>query len=302
MKKHIIRMSSVLLISIGLLTQPVLAAPSWVQSGSQWYLEENGQRLLGWQKLGEKYYYLGSDGIMRKGWQYIDQDWFYLDEFGAMKTGWQRIDGNWFYLHEGGQMAKGWLQKDGDYFFLKEGGQMVVGWHRVGSVWYYFHEGGQMAKGWHQIAGRWYYFNENGNMLVGRQQINGATYFFTETGAWATADEQMLILVNEHRAAYGRAPLKANTALQSYANIRLAELAVSYSHTRPNGEQATTAILRDYGFQAGGENIAYGYPTVADVFAAWRASEGHNRNMLSTHFSEFAFATDGYYAVQLFSR
>lgn len=255
-------MSSVLLISIGLLTQPVLAAPSWVQSGSQWYLEENGQRLLGWQKLGEKYYYLGSDGIMRKGWQYIDQDWFYLYEFGAMKTGWQRIDGNWFYLHEGGQMAKGW----------------------------------------HQIAGRWYYFNENGNMLVGRQQINGATYFFTETGAWATADEQMLILVNEHRAAYGRAPLKANTALQSYAAIRLAELAVSYSHTRPNGEQTTTAILRDYGFQAGGENIAYGYPTVADVFAAWRASEGHNRNMLSTHFSEFAFATDGYYAVQLFSR
>lgn len=283
MKKRVWKLMVLIGLAYGILgTSTVWAETTWHQSNNQWHLLSNGTKLTGWQKVGTAWYYLGADGVMRTGWQQVGAQWFFLNEGGDMATGWQQIGGAWYYFHPGGDMATGWLELDGSYFFLNEGGDM--------------------ATGWKEEAGRWYYLGATGRMVTGRHTIDGKHYVFLSSGVAANNQEHMLVLVNEHRAANGRAPLSANTALQSYANIRLAELAVSYSHTRPNGEQATTAILRDYGFQAGGENIAYGYPTVEDVFAAWRASEGHNRNMLSTHFSEFAFATDGYYAVQLFSR
>lgn len=77
--------------------------------------------------------------------------------------------------------------------------------------------------------------------------------------------------------------------LERIAMQRAAELAVAFSHTRPNGESCFT-LFEDNEYTAAAENIAYGYDSAEDVFVAWKeddedhAGQGHRRNMLSGDF------------------
>ncbi|MCB6994382.1 CAP domain-containing protein [bacterium 210820-DFI.6.37] len=77
--------------------------------------------------------------------------------------------------------------------------------------------------------------------------------------------------------------------LEKVAMQRAAEIAISFSHTRPNGGTCYTAYS-DLGVSctAAAENIAAGYGTAAAVFAGWQetdeaySDQGHRRNMLSS--------------------
>lgn len=77
--------------------------------------------------------------------------------------------------------------------------------------------------------------------------------------------------------------------LERIAIRRAAEIAVSFSHTRPNGESCFTAVSN--GTRSWGENIAAGYPSAASVFAGWKETEedysgqGHRRNMLRSGYT-----------------
>ena len=96
--------------------------------------------------------------------------------------------------------------------------------------------------------------------------------------------------------------------LERIAMQRAAEIAVSFSHTRPNGELCFSLFSNDY--FAKGENIAAGYPDAESVFVGWREDDedfngqGHRRNMLSGKFSAVGighFVYEGYhYWVQEF--
>ena len=82
----------------------------------------------------------------------------------------------------------------------------------------------------------------------------------------------------------GLQPLTYDYDLEEAAMIRAAEIAVFYSHTRPNGRKCSTAHkdMNNYG----GENIAAGYKSADAVFAGWKedsekySGQGHRRNML----------------------
>ncbi|WP_197029488.1 CAP domain-containing protein [Butyrivibrio sp. AE3004] len=73
--------------------------------------------------------------------------------------------------------------------------------------------------------------------------------------------------------------------LEKTAMLRAMEIAVYYSHTRPNGKAPFSAYSK---FMSAGENIAYGFPTASAVFEAWKeddfsySGQGHRRNMLSS--------------------
>ena len=85
-------------------------------------------------------------------------------------------------------------------------------------------------------------------------------------------------------------PLEYDYTLEQAAMKRAAELTVSFSHTRPNG-QSCFSLYDGKGYMAMGENIAYGYPDVKSVLEAWKetnepySGQGHRRNMLSQHFT-----------------
>lgn len=93
---------------------------------------------------------------------------------------------------------------------------------------------------------------------------------------------EVLRLVNEERAKYGLSSLTMTKSLTDGAMIRAAESAVSFSHTRPNGEQCFTAFTWT---KTAGENIAYGQRSPAQVVNSWMNSSGHRANILNASFT-----------------
>lgn len=94
--------------------------------------------------------------------------------------------------------------------------------------------------------------------------------------------EQVAVLVNKERSAYGLQPVKVSPILSKAANIRAGELKDNFSHTRPNGTSCYTA-MSELGIQyrAAAENIAYGQKNPAIVMNAWMNSSGHRANILN---------------------
>lgn len=87
---------------------------------------------------------------------------------------------------------------------------------------------------------------------------------------------KVLQLVNQIRAENGISPLVWDYSMEEASCIRAAECAISFSHTRPNGESCFTAGPRMFA-----ENIAAGYPSAEAVVNGWMNSPGHRSSILS---------------------
>lgn len=118
---------------------------------------------------------------------------------------------------------------------------------------------------------------------------------------------EVVRLVNQHRASYGLSALSASdAALMKAADKRAEEQATLFSHTRPNGSTWST-VLGEYGvsYRNAGENVAYGQSTPAEVVNAWMNSEGHRANILNADFSNIGvgvhYQNGTYYWAQLFT-
>ena len=108
-------------------------------------------------------------------------------------------------------------------------------------------------------------------------------------------------------------PLEYDKKLEIAAMQRAAEIALHYSHTRPNGE-ASFSAMDEAGVEwwSVGENIAAGYESAQSVFVGWQetddpySGQGHRRNMLSSSFNRVGFGhviLNGWdYWVQEFAR
>lgn len=138
----------------------------WVSVGGKWqYNDVNGQPFKNqWyiDKSGVNYY-LKDNGDMAIGWQKVQDKWYYFDLAGAMKTGWNLVDGKWYYMDKSGAMKTGWF-KD------------------INNKWYYLNTDGAMWTGWLQSTGSWYYLNGDGSMETGSKYIDGSLYSFNSNG------------------------------------------------------------------------------------------------------------------------
>ncbi len=115
-----------------------------------------------------------------------------------------------------------------------------------------------------------------------RKKINK---FRTGKNAWYYKEEGS----NKKVRLSGLKKLSYDYELEKIAMKRAAEIYISFSHTRPNGESCFSLYGEDY--TALGENIAAGFTTVSSVFKAWQETnesydgQGHRRNMLSEDFT-----------------
>ncbi|MBQ7059484.1 MAG: leucine-rich repeat protein, partial [Firmicutes bacterium] len=121
-----------------------------------------------------------------------------------------------------------------------------------------------------------------------------------------TSARAMLSLVNDFRAenpgyfdednttvlyTSNQSPLVYDYELERIAMQRALEIAMSFSHTRPNGESCFT-IYNEYGVScsAKGENIAVGQSSAQGAFDSWKeegepySGQGHRRNMLGAKY------------------
>ncbi len=94
--------------------------------------------------------------------------------------------------------------------------------------------------------------------------------------------------INSYRAQQGLGALRVSTSLTKAATWDTDDMALKnyFSHTDSLGRdpfQRMTAF--GYNFSTfKGENIAAGNATAASTFAQWKASPGHNQNMLSSSY------------------
>ncbi len=107
---------------------------------------------------------------------------------------------------------------------------------------------------------------------------------------------------NAQRVQNGKSALVMNQKLQQSAMVRARELAILFSHTRPNNSSCSTVITVTN--TARGENIAYGQTTAASAVAAWMGSSDHKANILDSRWKQTGvgcFYHNGtYYWTQLF--
>lgn len=127
----------------------------------------------------------------------------------------------------------------------------------------------------------------------------------TNTGT-SSAAQAVLAEVNAARAQNGLSALTLDANMNRAAAVRAAELAQSFSHTRPNGSRGLTALNEaGVSYRTAGENIASGQQTAQAVVSAWMNSSGHRANILSSLFGRMGVgqATIGRrtYWVQLFA-
>lgn len=97
--------------------------------------------------------------------------------------------------------------------------------------------------------------------------------------------KEVLNLVNEERKKAGLEPLIWDAQLAAAANIRAKEIAVSFSHTRPDGSSCFSAVGNMNDYMTLGENIAYGYQSSTSVMNGWMNSQGHRENILNSSFT-----------------
>lgn len=91
---------------------------------------------------------------------------------------------------------------------------------------------------------------------------------------------KVLDLVNAQRKAAGVQELSMDKDLLDCAMKRADEIAVLYSHTRPDGSTIFEMNDKIYG-----ENIAVGYSSAADVMSGWMSSIGHKANILDEDYT-----------------
>jgi uncharacterized protein YkwD len=107
-------------------------------------------------------------------------------------------------------------------------------------------------------------------------------------------EQEFLQLINQYRAQNGLAALTASTNLNRSASWMARDLAVNryFSHTDSIGRAPSTRVANCDGQPYVGENIAAGTikDTAAEAFDMWRASAGHNANMLGASYRQIGIA------------
>jgi uncharacterized protein YkwD len=111
---------------------------------------------------------------------------------------------------------------------------------------------------------------------------------------------------NTRRQSAGCPALKLDPRLTAAAQRHASDMAAGsyFSHTSQNGT-TFDARIRASGYRSpGGENIAQGQQTEAEVVGDWMASPGHRRNIVDCSFTAIGvgFDSNGNYWVQDFGR
>lgn len=105
--------------------------------------------------------------------------------------------------------------------------------------------------------------------------------------------ENIMVLMNEHRAERGLPPLHHDGDLAKAARDRMRDMEDGgwWSHESPEGISPFIWLrARDYDFAYAGENLAVGFETARVLVSSWMESAGHRENILGVQFSDCGIA------------
>lgn len=118
---------------------------------------------------------------------------------------------------------------------------------------------------------------------------DAATADCTPSANWGTVRtdyaDQVVVLVNQHRATLGLVPLKTSAALRDSSVWKARHMAaygyMTHDDPAPPLARAWYQRVQTCGYSRGsyGENIAYGYPSPQSVMNGWLNSPPHRANI-----------------------
>jgi uncharacterized protein YkwD len=111
--------------------------------------------------------------------------------------------------------------------------------------------------------------------------------------SYDSQEQAFLQLINQYRSQNGKPTLTASTNLNRAAAWMAQDLTKGYfSHTDSSGRTFDKRIADCGGVPYNGENIAGGTyrDTAQEAFDAWKASSGHNANMLNASYRQIGIA------------
>ncbi|MGI8814747.1 MAG: CAP domain-containing protein [Pseudonocardia sp.] len=115
----------------------------------------------------------------------------------------------------------------------------------------------------------------------------------------------VVVLTNAERAKAGCGPLKVDSRLNTSAQRHSVDMATRdyFEHEDPDGHDfADREAAAGFTGDSGGENIAMGQTSAAEVMNDWMHSPGHRRNILDCSFTSIGvgYVAAGHYWTQNF--
>lgn len=104
---------------------------------------------------------------------------------------------------------------------------------------------------------------------------------------------RLLSLTNNLRAQKGVSQLDESQLLQVSASLKAQDMSTNqyFSHVSPDGRTLKDYLKEaGYSYKTAGENLAMGFNTAEDIFAAWMKSSSHLNNLIDPDFSEHNLA------------
>ena len=186
---------------------------SWLKLNDvSYYLDEQGNVVIGWKQIDDSWYYFNEDGTMATD-SWIGED--YVDVSGAwkpeiLKEKWMSSGGKWWYRHsDGSYTTSNWEWINGKWYYFDASGWMMTGWQKVGNEWYYLYSNGVMAadswigenyvdatgiwrpeilkEKWISSGEKWWYRHSDGSYTaLNWKKIDGKWYYFDASGWMVT--------------------------------------------------------------------------------------------------------------------
>ena len=107
-------------------------------------------------------------------------------------------------------------------------------------------------------------------------------------------EQAFLQLINQYRSQNGKPALTASANLNRASAWLARDMATKsyFSHTDSLGRSASTRVANCDGLPNTGENISAGTvrDTAQEAFDSWKASSGHNANMLNASYKQIGIA------------
>ena len=105
------------------------------------YIDEYGDKAIGWTLIEDSYYYFNEKGIMQTGFLNLNGERYYLNSDGKMHTGRLDLGEKSYYFDEDGHMVRdAWIE---NRYYLDENGEMLK--NQKNSEGIYFNENGDRS-------------------------------------------------------------------------------------------------------------------------------------------------------------
>lgn len=124
----------------------------------------------------------------------------------------------------------------------------------------------------------------DGNTGLGEVYSNGHPItYLSDDPTTLTNEDEVLSLVNAHRATIGKNALVHEQLMRQTARGHSAHMSADYhnffDHFNPEGDGPTQRYNKAGGTGGCAENIAMGYSTASSAFNGWMSSPGHKANI-----------------------